>query len=170
MKKPRRGLILIVMLLVVLIATGCGDAVPSTSFEVNESIEQKAQNSVKEHVKDNRDIAAESATQAEDSIKKGAADAYDKLWDAADNAQKVGVQGMAQKFLYDLYVIYYTLCDFAIPIICVGWGLALFFYFIFKKLKVPKYQKLAILWLGFFVTAVMIIMLALPSIIKGLGA
>lgn len=169
MKKPRRGLLIAVMLLCVFSFTGCGGAVPSTSFDADVSAEQKAQSAVKEHVKDNRNVAAESATQAEKTIKEGAANAYDKLWSTADNAQELGVNGLAQKFLYDIYVIYYTLCDFAIPIICVGWGLAFFFFFIFKKLKVPKYQKLAILWFGFFVTIVMILLLALPSIIKGLG-
>lgn len=170
MKRKWCASYLVLFLLAILLFNGCGNSIPSASFGTDEAVNQKAQQSVREHVKDNSNVAAESTTQAEKDLKEATGKAYDKLWETADSAQSLGIKGLAQKFLYHLYVIYYTLCDFAIPIICVGWGLAILCYFIFGKLKVPKYQKLAICWFGIFVTAVMVVMLFLPSFIKGLGA
>jgi hypothetical protein len=163
-------LYLAVFLLVVLLFVGCGRDIPSTSFDAEVSVEEKAQKSMEEHVKDNRDVAAENATEAEERLKDSATDAYDRLMEATNTAQKIGAKGIAQRILYKFYVIYYTLCDYAIPIMCVGWGLAALCIFIFGKLKVPKYQKMGIIWFGIFPTIVMIVILFLPMFIKWLGA
>lgn len=165
-KKDFRA-ILLLSAIMILFLTGCGDSVPSASFEANESAQEKALESVEGKTSSNHEDAEKSAKKAKENISNGSKETYNNLVDMATDASNMGAAGLWERFLYRIYVIYYTTCDFAIPIICAGWGLAIFFLLVFQK--VPKLQKFGLFGFGFGLTGIMICVLFLPSFITKLG-
>lgn len=159
-----------VAMVVLVLLTGCGSTVPSSSFDesvTDTTAEEWAESAVESHGKSNREAAKKSSEKAKEKMEEGISSGYDTVVEEADEIASGGISSIAEKILYNIYLLYYSLVEFAIPIICVGWGLALLFYLIFRTL--PKMRKFGIMFFGVGVTGVVLLVLFLPSVITSLG-